>query len=183
MCEFTMSITGPEASRNMFLDALEQNGTTWIGSGASNVKVAESDPDYLVVTGRVKRSVGSSLISDAVSLKTQQQNGQGSWQWNKGMDLFSFLSLPEACEEFGVSVDVVSESVRSGLSEKITVNASGKITDRKAGIYRRIDIGGIESYEEFLEKYPEEENLISENEFSRGISRGFLETGRFQLDR
>ena len=63
------------------------------------------------------------------------------------------------------------------------MNASGKITDRKAGIYRRIDIGGIESYEEFLEKYPEEKNLISENEFSRGISRGFLETGRFQLDR
>ena len=183
MCDFMMKISGPEASRNMFLDALEQNGTTWIGSGASDVKVVENGQYQSVITGRVKRSVGSSLISDAVSLKTQQQNGQGSWQWNKGMDLFSFLSLPEACEEFGVSVDVVSESVRSGLSEKITVNASGKITDRKAGIYRRIDIGGIESYEEFLEKYPEEENLISENEFSRGISRGFLETGRFQLNK
>lgn len=78
MCEFTMSITGPEASRNMFLDALEQNGNTWIGSGASDVKVVENDQDQSVITGRVKRSVGSSLISDAVSLKTQQQNGQGS---------------------------------------------------------------------------------------------------------
>ena len=46
-----------------------------------------------------------------------------------------------------------------------------------------LDIGGIESYEEFLEKYPEEKNLISENEFSRGISRGFLETGMFQLNK
>ena len=182
MCEFTMVITGPEASRDMFLDALEQNGSTWIGSGASDVKVVESGRDHSIIRGRVKRSLGSSLICDAESLRTQQQNGQGSWEWNKGMDLFSFLSLPEACEEFGVSVDAESRSERSGLAEKIRINALGKITERKARAYRRIDIRGIDSYEEFLERYPEENKLISENEFSEGLSSGYLETGQFHLD-
>lgn len=182
-CNITINVYGgvPE-SRDMFLEALSQEGDIWIGSGIKNASAhiaGTGDSELTVITGTIRNSIRTALYSDAESLRTQQKYGQGSWEWTKLMDSFEFMDLSEACEHFGVSVYAVSRNPYSCISEEFLVSSRGKVESQKTCNYQVVSLNGITDYGEFLQMYPEFTPVTNKKMFEEAVPNGVVEVGGF----
>lgn len=182
-CNMIMNVYGASESRDMFFEALTQEGDIWIGSGVKNASaraVGAGETECTVITGTIRNSIHTALYSDAESLRTQQTNGQGSWEWNKLMDSFEFMNLSEACNHFGVSVVAISRNSNSCISEEFTVVNTGEIESQKTCNYQVVDLEGITDYGRFLQLHPEFAPVTNEKMFKEAVPNGVLEIGGFK---
>lgn len=185
-CNVIMNVSGASESRDMFFEALTQEGDIWIGSGVKNASarvVGAGETECTVITGTIRNSIHTALYSDAESLRTQQTNGQGSWEWNKLMDSFEFMNLSEACNHFGVSVVAISRNSSSRISEQFAVVNTGEIESQKTCNYQVVDLEGITDYDEFLRFHPEFAPVTNKELFDKAVPDGFIEIGGFHFER
>ncbi len=125
ICEFRMLIKGSIEGKKKFIDALEQRGQIYMGRGASvDEKEEYSNETYL--HGTVKWSVKASLIDDAKEMR----DNPSRWYFGGDVDKESltFLTLWEACEQFGVNMEVFSKEEELNVEEHMKYE-NGEITE------------------------------------------------------
>lgn len=127
ICNFSMLIKGSKEGREKFIDALEHRGQIYMGRGASVDEKEEDDSkNETYLSGEVKWSVEEALIDNA---KEMRDNPSG-WYFGEGIDKESltFLTLWEACKQFGVNMEVFSEEEGIGFEEHMKYE-NGEITE------------------------------------------------------
>ena len=118
-CIFSMVVKGKKENIETFLDMMQQKGKVWMGRGAivdfTDLGEVESGKHRYQIDGETKWSIQSSLISNAVSMRTEPEK----WCFNDGTDKteLSFVTLFEACERLDLDMEVYSEECGIGFQE------------------------------------------------------------------
>lgn len=126
VCEFEMVVRGDMANIEKFLGALSQKGNVWMGRGAKIVNRVNGER-MVNLDGECKWSIQSSLIDNAESMRRQAETGKGHWA-----DLpenTEFLTLFEACEKYGVNMEVYSSEPGMAFQEHLMYENGNILND------------------------------------------------------
>lgn len=111
ICNFSMIVKGKKENIEQFIDMMEQKGTVWMGRGAvvdfTDMEEVENEKYRCQIDGNTKWSVYSSMISNAISMRTEPNK----WGFGEGVDKtkLSFVTLFEACKQLELDMEVYSE--------------------------------------------------------------------------
>lgn len=111
VCIFSMILKGKKENIEQFIDMMEQKGTVWMGRGAvvdfTDMEEVENEKYRCKIDGDTKWSVYSSMISNAISMRTEPNK----WGFGEGVDKtkLSFVTLFEACKQLELDMEVYSE--------------------------------------------------------------------------
>lgn len=119
ICNFSMMVKGKKENIEQFVDMMEQKGTVWMGRGAvvtfTNMEEVENEKCRCQIDGETKWSVQSSMVNNAISMRTEPNK----WLWEKMLNKtkLSFVTLFEACKQLGLDMEVYSEECGFGFQE------------------------------------------------------------------
>ena len=111
ICNFSMIVKGKKENIKQFIDMMEQKGTVWMGRGAvvysTDIEEVENEKYRYQIDGDTKWSVYSSMIRNAISMRTEPNK----WGFGEGVDKtkLSFVTLFEACKQLELDMEVYSE--------------------------------------------------------------------------
>ena len=119
ICDFSMMVKGKKENIEQFVDMMEQKGTVWMGRGAvvdfTDMEEVENGKCRCQIDGNTKWSVQSSMVDNAISMRTEPN------KWSFGEDVnkteLSFVTLFEACKQLGLDMEVYSEECGCGFQE------------------------------------------------------------------
>ena len=164
VCSFSMKVVGEKTNVDSFVSALEQKGKFCMGRGGF-INVKDDFDGGSILYGKVKWSMLSSLIEDAVSMCEQKESGKGLWMNNDGfIDNHEFVTLPEASKRFDVDVEAYSTEPECAFKEHILVK-KGVIVIDDCVPYQEIWFDAYANYEEFAEWCPDLAKEIEKQEF------------------
>ena len=131
LCSFTMKIKGSSKENLLtFCEMMDQKGNIWMGRGAeicSDIDIEDNNDGTfaLVIDGWCKWSIEAALILNAISMRENPK----MWSFGNSKDVeqnLKFLTLYEACEELGLTMEAFSEEPGCGFGEHITyINGKG----------------------------------------------------------
>ena len=166
ICAFSMKVVGEKTNVDSFVSALEQKGKFCMGRGGF-INVKDDFDDGSILYGKVKWSMLSSLIEDAVSMREQKETGEGVWMNIDGfIDNHEFITLPEASKRFDVDVEAYSTEPLHEFAEHILVKKGVTVIDDCVP-YREIWVGLYKNYEEFSKCCPNLTKEIGKQEFEK----------------
>ena len=119
ICNFSMMVKGKKENIEQFVDMMEQKGTVWMGRGAivnfTDIEEVENGKWRCQIDGDTKWSVQSSMIDNAISMRTEPNK----WSFGENIDKtkLSFVTLFEACKQLGLDMEVYSEECGCGFQE------------------------------------------------------------------
>ena len=119
LCSFSMILKGEEADIDKFKNMMKQTGNVWMGRGAEilNEETEETEDGKCrcQIDGYTKWSVHSSLIDNAISMRTEPDK----WFFGDGEDKskLTFVTMLEACEQLNLDMEVYSEEPGCGFQE------------------------------------------------------------------
>lgn len=120
ICDFSMRVKGTKENIDKFYNALRQKGNVWIGRGTFDTDIqyeptSEIDIFYADIYGGTKWSIYSSLIHNAISMRTEPD----TWYWgeNKNPNDYEFITLWEACEKYSLDMEVYSSECGCAFQE------------------------------------------------------------------
>jgi len=145
LCDYVMLVKGKTEGIEKFYKALTQSSSeAWMGRGADADIIYENGGAR--ITGYCKWSIQSALIDGAISMQKQKNNnGEGIWYWGDEVkDVVQFITLFEACEKWGLNMEVFSWEPGCCFSEHYKYE-NGDITDEC--------IDYEEEYDEKTEEY------------------------------
>ena len=134
ICSFSMKIIGARENIEKFIDMMKQKGTVWMGRGASvdftDIEELENGKYGCQIDGDTKWSVQSSMISNAISMRTEPEK----WCFDKGTDKskLTFITLYEACEQLQLDMEVYSEEPGCGFQEHYVFVDGQLVTEETA---------------------------------------------------
>ena len=127
LCSFSMYVRGSHGDIEQFYNAMSQKGNIYMGRGAE-AEIVWDDDDAAAIDGWCKWSVISSLVDNAISMRTEPNK----WAWgdeDKAKDL-EFITLFEACKKWNLSMEVYSEESGCCFQEHyVCVNGDVLIDD------------------------------------------------------
>ena len=132
ICNFVMFVRGKKKNIEKFIDMMNQRGTIWMGRGASTESEDMEeigDEDFRCkIIGDTKWSVKSSLVTSAISMRTEPDE----WGFGKGIDEtnLSFVTLFEACQQLELDMEVYSEEFGCGFQEHYLFAGGELIVDK-----------------------------------------------------
>lgn len=147
ICSFSMAVKGKKENIEQFINMIEQKGTIWMGRGAvihsQDVEELEDGKYRYQIDGDTKWSIQSSLIDNAVSMRTEPD------KWGFGDDVdktkLSFVTLLEACEQLELAMEVYSEECGIGFQEHFVFD-DGELIEHEVVDY-------TEEYNEETDEY------------------------------
>ena len=120
ICDFSMVVKGKKENIEQFINMMQQKGTVWMGRGAvvysQDMKETELCEIYRCqIDGDTKWSVQSSMVSNAISMRTEPDK----WCFDEDTDKtkLTFVTLFEACEQLQLDMEVYSEEAGCGFQE------------------------------------------------------------------
>lgn len=174
ICDFDMRVVGRKENIKQFIDALTHNGTIWMGRGADVQMVDYDDEKQEAVTlgGWCKWSIQSSLIDDAVSMRTNPGI------WYKLNTSYEYITLWEACERWDLKMEVYSEEPGCCFQEYYVCCNGDVLVDECVDWYE-YPLFDYESFEKAKEEIPD--LTIKEWEKEEYVSRGGFESWVFTI--
>lgn len=142
-----MMVKGKKENIEQFIDMMGQKGTVWMGRGAevyaADMEEVENGEFRCRLDGNTKWSIQSSLVDNAVSMRTKPDE----WFFGKNVDgtKLSFVTLFEACEQLGLDMEVYSEEGDLGFQEHLRF-VDGELVEEECVDYS-------EEYNEATEEY------------------------------
>ena len=119
ICNFSMMVKGKKENIEQFVDMMEQKGTVWMGRGAvvtfANMEEVENEKCRCQIDGETSWSVQSSLVNNAISMRTEPN--KRLWEKMLNKTKLSFVTLFEACKQLGLDMEVYSEECGFGFQE------------------------------------------------------------------
>lgn len=110
LCSFSMVVVGKsEENINTFMEWMNQEANTWMGRGAEAdiYDIEEDDGTFRAeINGCCKWSIQSSLIDNAISMRTEPNRWSFGTEENVNL---RFVTLYEACKELDLNMEVYSE--------------------------------------------------------------------------
>ena len=86
ICSFSMMVKGKKENIEQFVDMIEQKGTVWMGRGAvvyfTDMEEAENEKYRCKIDGETKWSIQSSMVDNAISMRTEPNN----WSFGEDVD-------------------------------------------------------------------------------------------------
>lgn len=128
ICTISMKIYGTDENCKKFVDALTQNGTTFMGRGAEldadpTIYELPNDMRVYVIDGWVKWSIFGALIRNAIDMR----ENPSKWLFEVDPTTLTFITLIDACEQFKVCCEAWSVDEGNELSEHYYIDDNGKI--------------------------------------------------------
>ena len=107
LCSFSMCVRGTHNDIESFYKAMLQEGSTYMGRGASAEIQYEDEENRAFIDGWCKWSIQSALIDNAESMRSNPT----SWYWGENVDpsKIEFVTLWEACKKWNLDMEVYSE--------------------------------------------------------------------------
>lgn len=173
ICSVEMKIVGKRPNIDLFIAALEQKNMVYMGRGLwITDREFDDEAGYALLSGECKWSIEAALIDNAISMRETPS----AWSFGKDApEKIEFLTLPEACKKYSVSVEAFSTEPGCEFSEHYVVDPSGIQVDETCD-YIEVWL----DHDEYSSKEEAEKELkvsISdedwENEASIVISGGF----------
>ena len=131
ICNFSMVVKGKKENIEQFVGMMEQKGTVWMGRGAvvdfTDMEEVENGKCRCQIDGNTKWSVQSSMVDNAISMRTEPNK----WSFGEDVDKteLSFVTLFEACEELGLDVEVYSSEPGCCFQEHIICKHGEVVVD------------------------------------------------------
>lgn len=166
LCYFNMCVKGLRKNIKEFYNALTHEGNIWIGRGAEADIQYENEEDAIVayITGDCKWSIGSALITNAVSMRDTPHR----WAFgNRDISTMEFITLDEASQKWDLAIEVYSEEVGVGFQEHYLIK-SGNFWENECVDYLEYDLNEFETKKEAEEELALERE-ITEEEWERKI--------------
>ena len=117
ICNFSMVVKGKKENIEQFTNMMQQKGTVWMGRGAvvysQDMEEVENVKYRCQIDGETKWSVISSMVSNAISMRTEPDK----WCFHEDKTKLSFVTLYEACEQLQLDMEVYSEECGCGFQE------------------------------------------------------------------
>jgi hypothetical protein len=111
ICSFSMVVVGKKENIDLFMDMMNQRGTTWMGRGAeaSIDNIEEYKGKHRAeLSGWCKWAVEAAMVSNAISMRREPERWSGHGYDRDGNKL-RFVTLYEACKELDLDMEVYSE--------------------------------------------------------------------------
>lgn len=176
MCNFSMYVKGNHGDIEQFYNAMSQKGNVYMGRGAE-AEIIWDDDDVAVIDGWCKWSVISSLVDNAVSMRSEPNK----WAWSaedKEKDL-EFVTLFEACKKWNLVLEVYSEECGNEFQEHYICD-KGEVTCNECVEWHEHCLDDHDTKEEAEEELDIE---ITDEEWEDGgfISRGGFANWDFEI--
>lgn len=154
-CSFSMIVKGKIKNIEQFINMMEQKGTVWMGRGASvdfsdmedlDMEEIGNEKFRCQIDGSTKWSIKSSLIDNAISMRTEPD----VWSFGKEIDKtkLSFITLFEACQQLELDMEAYSEECGCCFQEHYLF-VEGELIKEECVDY-------VETYNEDTEEYETE---------------------------
>lgn len=177
ICSFSMFVRGEVDNIISFYNAMQQNGSIYMGRGAdAEINIDEEDKSAHI-DGWCKWSIQSALIDNAESMRTNPDK----WYWGDDVDpsKLEFITLWEACKKWNIDMEVYSEESGCEFQEHY-MYVNGDIVCEDC----------VEWNEYFLDEYTTKEDaeadlgiVITDEEWEQHdiVSRGGFESWDFEI--
>lgn len=176
ICSFVMKVRGNKEDIEQFHKAVNQEGKIWMGRGAETDLTFEED-GAAFLSGWCKWSVVSSLIDNAVSMRTEPER----WYHKPGEEEHEYITLYEACKRWNLVMEVYSEEGGCQFQEHFLCD-KGDVICEECVEWEEYDIGDYESKEEAEEDLDVEftdEEWANHDDYR--ITRGGFENWDFEI--
>lgn len=176
ICEFNMALRGRKENIEEFLLNMQQKKEPYMGRGAwvsSNIEWQEPDDNgntFVCFFGDCKWSVHSSMIDNAISMRTTPNK----WSFSKGVraEDLSFVTLDENCKRLHLSMEVYSKEPGCAFQEHIRYVADTEEYSDDCCEYFEYFFDDFDTKEEAEEEYG---ITLTDTEFNNG----YLESGGY----
>lgn len=173
ICNFSMCVKGTHENIEKFYNAMCQDGNIYMGRGAEAEIQYEDADGCAFIDGWCKWSVYSSMINNAISMRTEPN----MWHFGDNTDAsnLEFITLWEACGRWNIDMEVFSEEPGCAFQEHYLV-IDGQVVHEDCIEWNEYDLDDYET-KEVAEK--ELEIKITDEEWENG---GFIERGGFNWE-
>ena len=119
ICSFSMIVRGTKENIETFKNMMNQVGTVHMGRGAEidfeDMEELNDNEYRCQIDGQTKWSIQSSLVDDAISMRSNND----MWWFGENVDKtkLSFVTLFEACEQLNMDMECFSEEPGCGFQE------------------------------------------------------------------
>lgn len=112
-CDFIMKVKGERENIQTLFDWMTQNGITWMGRGATYAELSfdKEEKNVALIRGLCKWSVTEAMERDAVSMREHPE------EWADAHSYRKYITLPEACNELNLEMEVYSAEDGRGFQE------------------------------------------------------------------
>ena len=178
ICSFSMMVRGKHEDIEAFYNAMQQKGNIFMGRGGDAEINYDDDDGAAFIDGWCKWSVYSSMVANAVDMKSHPE----MWYWGNGIDSakLEFITLFEACKKWNLDMEVYSEEPGCCFQEHYVV-VNGELIDSEVVEYNEYCIDEFENKEDAEAEFG---IIISDEEWNSGecfISRGGFEDWSFEI--
>lgn len=177
ICSFSMYVKGNAEDIVSFYNAMCQNGNVYMGRGAEAELNLDAEDNSAMIDGWCKWSIQSSLIDNAISMRTNPER----WWFGDGFDVskIEFITLPEACKKWNLEMEVYSEEPGCCFQEHYMFTNGEDWLDECVDYYEYY----LDEFETKEEAERELEVILTDEEWSDGgyISRGGFGEWEFEI--